>query len=74
MPHVVIKLWPGRNDEIKKNLADAVAETVAENLKVDIGDVSVAVEEVARQDWEAQVYKTEIKDNPKVLHKPDYEY
>lgn len=74
MPHVVIKLWPGRNDEIKKNLADAVAETVAENLKVDIGDVSVAVEEVARQDWGEQVYKAEIKDNPKVLHKPDYEY
>ncbi len=30
MPHVVVKLWPGRNDEIKTNLAKKIAETVVE--------------------------------------------
>ena len=38
MPHVVVKLWPGRNDEIKTNLAKKIADVVAEDLKVDIGD------------------------------------
>lgn len=29
MPHVIVKLWPGRNDEIKSNLAKRIAHTVA---------------------------------------------
>lgn len=36
MPHVIVKLWPGRNDEIKSNLAKRIAHTVAEELKVDM--------------------------------------
>ena len=74
MPHIVVKLWPGRNEEIKANLAKKIADTVAEELKVDIGDVSVAIEEVNRSDWGEQVYKREIKDNSNLYVKPDYEY
>lgn len=43
-------------------------------MKVDIGDVSIAIEEVNRGDWGEQVYKKEIKDNPNLYVKPDYEY
>ena len=74
MPHVVVKLWPGRNDEIKTNLAKKIADVVAEDLKVEIGDVSVAFEEVNREDWGERVYKKEIKDNKAVYLKPNYEY
>ena len=74
MPHVVVKLWPGRNDEIKTNLAQKIANVVSEELKVDIGDVSVGFEEVNRYDWGEQVYKKEIKDNENIYFKPDYEY
>lgn len=42
MPHVIVKLWPGRNDEIKSNLAKRIAHTVAGELKVDMGDKSLA--------------------------------
>ena len=66
MPHVVVKLWPGRNDEIKTNLAKKIADAVVEELKVDIDDVSVAFEEVSRSDWGEQVYKKEIRDNKKM--------
>ena len=74
MPHIIVKLWPGRNDEIKNNLAKQIAHTVAEELNVDMGDVSVAIEEIPREEWGEKVYKTEIKDNPNIYHKPDYEY
>lgn len=74
MPHVVVKLWPGRNDEIKTNLAKKIADVVAEDLNVDIGDVSVAFEEVSKADWGETVYKREIKDNEAVYLKPKYEY
>lgn len=55
MPHIVIKLWPGRDEQVKSNLAKKVADAVVEELKVDIGDVSIAVEEVNRGDWGEQV-------------------
>lgn len=74
MPHIVIKLWPGRDEQVKSNLAKKVADAVVEELKVDIGDVSIAIEEVNRGDWGEQVYKKEIKDNPNLYVKPDYEY
>ena len=74
MPHIIVKLWPVRNEEIKKNLAEKIAVTVAEELKVDKGDVSVALEEVPQEDWGDKVYMAEIKDNPNLYHKPDYEY
>lgn len=44
------------------------------NLEVDMGDVSVAFEEVSRSDWGEQVYKKEIRDNENVYLKPNYEY
>ena len=30
MPHIIVKLWPGRNEEIKRNLAEKIAVIVAE--------------------------------------------
>lgn len=69
-----VKLWPGRNDEIKSKLAKLIASTVADELRVDIGDVSVAIAEIPREEWGEKVYKTDIKNNPHLYHKPDYEY
>lgn len=74
MPHIIVKLWPGRNDEIKIKLAKNIASSVAEELNADIGDVSVAIEEIPREEWGEKVYKSEIKNNPHLYHKPDYEY
>lgn len=75
MPHVTVKLWPGRSDEVKRALAEQIAKDVSEGLKVDLGDVSVAFEEVESADWGEMVYKPEIRDNMSNLYvKPDYEY
>ena len=75
MPHVVVKLWPGRNDEVKLALVKQIAQDVADGLKVDIGDVSVAFEEVEKSDWGEMVYKKEIKDNiENIYFKPNYEH
>ena len=74
MPHVTVKLWPGRSDDIKKDLAKQIAIDVAKGLNVDIGDVSVAFEEIDKNAWGEQVYKKEIKDNSNIYFKPEYEY
>lgn len=74
MPHVIVKLWPGRDEEVKTKLAKRIADSVAEELKADIGTVSVAIQEVSSDEWDEKVYKAEIKDNPDIYQKPSYEY
>ena len=74
MPHMAVKLWPGRKEEAKENLAKKIVNVVVEELNVDAGAVSVAIEEVKQSDWEEQIYKKEIKDNSNIYVKPDYEY
>lgn len=74
MPHVTVKLWPGRDEEVKTKLAKRIADTVAEELKADIGTVSVAIQEVSSDEWGEKVYKAEIKDNPDIYQKPNYDY
>ena len=34
MPHIDVKMFPGRNDEIKKNLAEKLLKTAAEEKSV----------------------------------------
>lgn len=74
MPHVTVKLWPGRSAEAKRRLSGKIAEMLVENLNVAPGDVSVAVEEVSEEEWGEKVYKAEIRDNPNLYYRPDYEY
>jgi len=75
MPHITVKLWPGRSEEIKRNLAEKIAKDVSEELKTDIGHVSVSFEEVAREDWEKDVYNKDIRNNEHNLYyKPNYNY
>ena len=73
MPHVVIKMYPGRSNEIKENLAKKIAACVVEELNANPAVVSVAIEDVQPEDWMEQVYDKEIRNNENVFVKPDYE-
>lgn len=52
MPHIAITMYPGRNEEIKQNLANNVAECVEKSLNVDPKFVSVTIEEIAPEKWQ----------------------
>jgi 4-oxalocrotonate tautomerase len=60
VPHVIVKLWPGKSDEQRTRLSEAIVRDVTSIL--DYGDeaVSVAFEEVAPADWSEKVYKPHI--------------
>lgn len=59
----------------EKNLAEKIAADVAKELSVELGDVSVAFEEVERTDWEQEVYRKDICEKPDCIYKkPDYTY
>jgi len=73
MPHVIVKLWPGKSEAQKQRLADAITEDVMRILHYGEESVSVALEEVKAQDWAEKVYRPDIQKNPDRLYKkPGY--
>lgn len=59
MPHIDITMYPGRNNEIKNRLAEKVQQTVADELKVDKGAVSVSIEDVPKDKWDEHLKQFE---------------
>jgi 4-oxalocrotonate tautomerase len=73
MPHVIVKLWPGRTEEQKRRLAREIATDVVAIAGCEDKSVSVAFEEVAPEDWPEKVYKPDILDKAGTLYKePGY--
>ncbi len=73
MPHVIVKLWPGKTDEQKARLADAIAREVVAQLGSSEASVSVAFEDVAQADWKEQVWQPDIAAHPeRLFRKPGY--
>lgn len=60
MPHVIVKLWPGKSGEQKSHLAEIITQGVMDILGYDDKAVSVAFQEVASGDWTEQVYNPDI--------------
>lgn len=73
MPHVIVKLYPGRTEEQKKRLADEIVRDVVEIAKCAEKSVSVAIEEVHPDDWTEKVYRPDILDKAQTLYRePGY--
>jgi 4-oxalocrotonate tautomerase len=74
MPHVIVKLWPGKSEAQKQRLADKIAKDVMDVFSYGEESVSVAMEEVSSKDWAEQVYKPDIQaKQDKLYKKPGYE-
>lgn len=73
MPHVIVKLWPGKSEDQKKRLAEKITQDVMEVLNYGEDSVSVAMEEIKSSDWAKQVYQPDIKAKSDTLYKkPGY--
>ena len=73
MPHVIVKLSPGKSEEQKRRLADAISKDIMNILNYGEESVSVAIEEVSSKSWAEKVYKPDILDNSdKLYKKPGY--
>src|SRR3954454_22058334 len=51
MPHVIVKLWPGKSNKQKQQLADSITSAVMTSLGYGDEAVSVSFEEIAPGDW-----------------------
>ena len=73
MPHVSVKLWPGRSEQTKQQLADAIVQDVVNIVGCGKESVSVAIEEIDPQDWKEKVYDPLIRRQMDTLYKkPGY--
>jgi 4-oxalocrotonate tautomerase len=65
MPHVIVKLWPGRSERQKKELAERITRVVMEVLHYGDESVSVGFEEISANDWKQKVYEPDIVSQPR---------
>ncbi len=73
MPHVIVKLWPGKSEEQKRRLAQEIAKDVMNVLNYGDESVSVAMEEVEPGEWAEKVHRPHIVENAdKLYKKPGY--
>jgi 4-oxalocrotonate tautomerase len=74
MPHVIVKLWPGKSEQQKQKLADEITKAAMTTLHYGGESVSVAMEEVKASDWTEKVYRPDILAKRGTIYKePRYE-
>lgn len=73
MPHVVVKLWPGKSEVQKRDLTAAIVSETCRILNYGEDAVSVGFEEVRPEEWTARVYEPDMRDRWSSLTKvPGY--
>jgi 4-oxalocrotonate tautomerase len=73
MPHVIVKLWPGKSEKQKVKLAGEITKAVMHVLNYGEESISVALEEIEPGVWMDQVYKPDILGKPdQIYKKPGY--
>lgn len=73
MPHIIVKLWPGKSEAQKQQLATRITEDVMKVFHYGEESISVAFEEVKASEWREKVYQPDILDQQEHLYKrPGY--
>ena len=68
-----VKIYPGRTEEQKQRLTEAIVRDVVEIAKCAEKSVSVAIVEVAPDDWTDKVYTPDILNSGHPMYKtPGY--
>ena len=73
MPHVIVKLWPGKSEAQKHRLAERITQAVMEVLDYGDESVSVAFDEIGAKQWKERVYEPDIvQQSERLYKKPGY--
>lgn len=60
MPHIIVKLLPGRTEVQKKQLTSEIVKAIKTSIAVPDSSISVSIEEVPEEKWGEEVYKPDI--------------
>jgi len=74
MPHVIVKMHAGRTEQEKARLAEEVTQAVRIAIGSSDKSISVAIEDIAPENWTEMVYGPDIKAKWDTLYKkPGYD-
>jgi 4-oxalocrotonate tautomerase len=74
MPHIIVKLYAGRSEEQKANIAQELTKALMASANCAETSVSVSIEDVRPEEWTEKVYKPDIAAKPAQLYKkPGYD-
>ena len=74
MPHVIVKLYPGRTEEQKNRLTEEIVRSVVSVAGCSEDAVSVGFEEVPPEQWVERVFNPDIVAKRETLYKqPGYD-
>jgi 4-oxalocrotonate tautomerase len=74
MPHVIVKMYPGRTEEQKARLTARIVEDLVTTIGSQERSVSVAIQEVVPDEWAEKAYRPDIADRWGELYKkPGYD-
>ena len=73
MPHVIIKLWPGRPEKQKIDLSKKITEALIDSIDATDSSISITIEEIPKEKWKEMVYDPDITGKKDLLYKkPGY--
>jgi len=73
MPHIIVKLFPGRTEVQKKQLTSEIVKAIKTSIDVPDSSISVSIEEVPEEKWGEEVYEPDIIEKEHLLYKkPGY--
>ena len=55
MPHISVKMYPGRTQEVKEDFAKKLQKLMMEELGCKADHISVSVEDIAPEHWQKEV-------------------
>ena len=70
-PHNRLSNYPGRTEEQKIRVTEAITKNVVEIANCPEDTVSLAIEEISPEQWDEKVYKPDILNKEQLLQKDD---
>jgi 4-oxalocrotonate tautomerase len=69
MPHIIVKLWPGRTEEQKDKLVKKITKAVIKSIGVAEDTISIGIEEIPKERWDEDVKKPDINGKIDTIYK-----
>lgn len=63
MPHIAIKMYPGRSEELKKEIAVKTRGFLAQEMGMEEKFFSVSAEDIEKDQWQEEVVDKIAKDD-----------
>lgn len=63
MPHIAIKMYPVRSEELKKEIAVKTRDFLAREMGMEEKFFSVSVEDIEKEQWQEEVVDKIAKDD-----------